>query len=197
MSCVAPLTPPPHHHHQSPLLLPPVPAGELDVSLAQRPRTPVAVGSLAFGNRPRLPASKAAASPAPRPVAAGAARCGGGRKSSPNLMRSKLVEASGGAGAGAGGAGSGQEGSPRSTASIAWDAFKGNGGGDSLAATVKAAMTATTIAVEHVRKRTRERLLLEKGAGGAGKKRLSGPLQITLEDLQVRRGGGVGEAGRR
>ncbi|CAN0096311.1 unnamed protein product, partial [Ectocarpus sp. 13 AM-2016] len=57
------------------------------------------------------------------------------------------------------------------------------GGGDSLPATLSAAMTATSIVVEHVSKRTRERLLLEKGAGAG--KRLSGPVQITLEDLQT------------
>ena len=103
-------------------------------------------------------------------------------------MPSRLAQtsSSGGEGGGEEGAGAGavQESSPRSAVGIAWEAFKGNGGGDSLAATVKAAVTATTIAVEHVRKRTRERLLLEKGAGGGGK-RLSGPVQITLEDLQV------------
>eukprot|EP00752_Nemacystus_decipiens_P012274 g10880.t1 len=67
--------------------------------------------------------------------------------------------------------------------------------------TLEAAVTATTIAVEHVRKRTRERLLQEKGAGGGGK-RLSGPVQITLEDLQaspspdrMSLGGGAEEGG--
>lgn len=69
---------------------------------------------------------------------------------------------------------------------VAWEAFKAHGGGHSLRATVKAAATATSLAVEHLRKRNRERLLMEKG-GGAGK-RLSGPVQITLEDLQVRCG---------
>lgn len=136
-----------------------------------------------FG-KPRFSETKGAA---PRP----ASRLD--RKSSPNLMAGKLAaEAS--SGGGEGGAAttttsqnpeSSSSTPPRSAVGMAWEAFKGNGGGDSLAVTVKAAVTATTIAVEHVRKRTRERLL-EKGAGGGGK-RLSGPVQITLEDLQVRR----------
>lgn len=69
---------------------------------------------------------------------------------------------------------------------IAWEAFKAHGGGESVPATLKAAVTATTIGLEHVRKCTRERLLQEKGKGAGAGKRLSGPVQITLQDLQVR-----------
>lgn len=73
---------------------------------------------------------------------------------------------------------------PRSTVGLAWEAFKAAGGGESLQATVKAAATATSLAMEHLRKRSQNRLLLEKGGLASGR-RLSGPLQITLEDLQV------------
>lgn len=84
---------------------------------------------------------------------------------------------------------------------MAWEHFKAHSGGagregsgiaggdgavapgPSLLLTVRAAATATSLAVEHLRKRSRNRLLLEKGAGSV--RRLSGPLQITLEDLKV------------
>ncbi|CAM9241239.1 unnamed protein product, partial [Ectocarpus sp. 4 AP-2014] len=147
--------------------------GELDLSLAQRSQTPVMVGpslkkfTVAAGN---------VSGTAPRPKA----RRDG--KSLPGRVPSKPAEASGCRGGGAA-AGATKKKSPRSAVGIAWEAFKANGGGDSLPATLSAAMTATSIAVEHVSKRTRERLLLEKGAGAG--KRLSGPVQITLEDLQT------------
>ncbi|CAM9653623.1 unnamed protein product, partial [Scytosiphon promiscuus] len=111
-------------------------------------------------------------------------------------MPSKIVSASSGCGGGGGGGSRGGESggggsttgsSPRSAVGLAWEAFKAHGGGESVPATLKAAVTATTIGLEHVRKCTRERLLQEKGKGkgvGAGK-RLSGPVQITLQDLEV------------
>lgn len=80
-----------------------------------------------------------------------------------------------------------------SAVTVAWEAFKahsaaaGGGGGhvgDALTNTIKAAAAATSLAVEHLRKRSRHRLLLEKGVSSNGR-RLSGPLQITLEDLKV------------
>lgn len=152
-------------------------AGELDVSLARRPRTPVAAGQSL--NRPTFPGMGVV----PRPNAKLE------RKVSLNLTPSKVVEATtSGGGSGAGrspGTGSAQENSPISAVGVAWEAFKAHGGGASLPSTVKAAVTATSIAVEHVRMRTRERLLLEKGTSAG--KRLSGPVQITLQDLQVRR----------
>lgn len=158
------------------LLFPPfTTAGELDISLAQRNQTPVMVG-------PALKKFPAAAGnvhgAVPRPKARRDGKSLPGR-----VVPSKPAEASGCRGGGA--AGATKIRSPRSAVGIAWEAFKANGGGDSLPATLSAAVTATSIAVEHVRKRTRERLLLEKGAGAG--KRLSGPVQITLQDLQVRR----------
>ncbi|CBJ48607.1 hypothetical protein Esi_0039_0072 [Ectocarpus siliculosus] len=147
--------------------------GELDLSLAQRNQTPVMVG-------PSLKKFPVAAGNVSGTVPRPKARRGG--KSLPGRVPSKPAEASGCRGGG-GAAGAIKIKSPRSAVGIAWEAFKANGGGDSLPATLSAAMTATSIAVEHVRKRTRERLLLEKGAGAG--KRLSGPVQITLEDLQT------------
>lgn len=160
------------------LFSPSTTAGELDLSLAQRNQTPV----------PALKKFPAAAGTVPGTVPRPKARRDG--KSLPGKVASKPAEASGCRGGGGGGAAAGaatKVKSPRSAVGIAWEAFKANGGGDSLPATLSAAVTATSIAVEHVRKRTRERLLLEKGAGTG--KRLTGPVQITLEDLQVRRWG--------
>ncbi|CAM9609103.1 unnamed protein product, partial [Laminaria digitata] len=136
--------------------------GELDISLAQRPRTPLASAASAASGltagppKPRLPTYV----PPPLPPTLGSWRQG----------RAGMDTSS-------------QEESPRSAVGVAWEAFKAHGGGHSLRATVKAAATATSLAVEHLRKRNRERLLMEKGAGAG--KRLSGPVQITLEDLQA------------
>jgi len=71
----------------------------------------------------------------------------------------------------------------------AFQAFMSHGPGDSLPATIDAAVAAAAIAVDHVKKRAREKL------GKPGGKRFSGPMQITLEDLQVSRADGGGAGG--
>lgn len=99
---------------------------------------------------------------------------------------------SSGGGGGTGHASSGDN-SQLSAVTVAWEAFKahsaaaGGGGGnvgDALTNTIKAAAAATSLAVEHLRKRGRHRMLLEKGGSSSGR-RLSGPVQITLDDLKV------------
>lgn len=147
--------------------------GELDLSLAQRPHTPVIAGPA----RPRTPAVAAAA---PRPTPRGD---GNTTSTSPSRLGQTSGSVTAAAGGGEGDVESAHGGPPRSAVSLAWEAFKAHRGGGSLQATVKAAATATSVAVEHLRKRSRNRLLMEKG--GSSGKRLSGPLQITLEDLQV------------
>ncbi len=132
----------------------------------QRPRTPTTADKA----RPRAPAGSQPPRPAPRPE----------RK--PGLVPApgKPAEA-GAAGAAAGGAESATESSPRSAVGKAFHAFMANGPAESLPATIDAAVAAAAIAVGHVRKRAREKLLLGKPGG----KRISGPMQITLEDLLV------------
>lgn len=163
--------------------------GDIDISKAQRPRSPadVAPAPPTTASSVITETSSGTASPAapPAPAAGLAVVSASGTDKSDRA----LVD---GGGAGRGGGASGDN-SQISAVTVAWEAFKahsagadgGSGNvGDALTKTIKAAAAATSLAVEHLRKRSRHRLLLEKGISGSGR-RLSGPLQITLEDLKV------------
>lgn len=161
--------------------------GDLDITKARRPRSPQ--GTAPAPPPPTAFASEESAAGVSLPSASSpvppSLSESGTEKSGSNLGDSVL--SSSGLHSGAGAAGR----SSVSAVSVAWEAFKrhsaGSGGGksieDAVTTTIRAAATATTLAVEHLR-RSRSRLLLEKGGMG-GSRRLSGPLQITLDDLKV------------
>ena len=150
-------------------------AGDLDLTLAQRLHAPSGFGAPSTSS-PTTAISASLPHPPPRsvtktgPTADGdGGRCGGGE--------AKVTWK---------GYKRGENG--RTAMERAWEAFKAHRDDASIPATMRAAAAAATavaksIAFEHVMRRSR-RMLTEKGSGPG--KRLCGPVQITLEDLQVR-----------